>query len=256
MMFRRVKPETTTGISIVNHVKSLIKKLLMVFGWGTIKLMRLSAPIRKRINPRTLVTAHLFRSGNPRHPNAKAFIEVLGNFDGRPLQILETGTSAWGADSTRLWDEYVRYAGGHVKSVDIRSEPSEQLKGRLSRNTHLEVGDSVAFLQRLADKSELADLIYLDSFDVNWQDPEPAEIHGEAEFKIAMGMIRVGGIILIDDTPTPEVAAQNGICPPNTREEGSFRFRGKGARAFRLVEQNSNFTIFFHDYAVAFKRIK
>jgi hypothetical protein len=246
-------------------MEKLIKALMnprMVFGWLDLRnrMLKLSGIIALNVlktgkilklplSIRALVTTHLMRIGEPNHPNAEAFITVLEMFHGAPLHIIETGTSAWGADSTRLWDEYVQYCGGQLQSVDLRPEPSVSLRGKLSNQTELSVGDSVVFLEELARKDQSADLIYLDSFDVDWDDPEPAEIHGEAEFKIAMNLIRVGGIILIDDTPTPSAAKILGITLQDVD-----RTRGKGGRVLQAIQNNPDFSVIFHEYAVAIKR--
>ena len=238
----------------MTKIKSIVKVLLKPVGIGLLLVVRGLGLIRVPPSPRMLVTAHLLRSGNPGHPNKKAFQNVLNNLGGVPLNIVETGTSAWGADSTRLWDEYVRNSGGRVRSVDLRPEPSMRLSGKLSKNTELSIGDSVEFLQSLYDNKESVDLIYLDSYDVYWENPEPAELHGEAEFKIAMELVRVGGIILIDDTPTPGAAFRVGVRMNDAVLKGSPSIRGKGAKAFQLVEANPNFSILYHDYAVAIRR--
>ena len=235
-------------IKIVRYL-DLKKRLLKFSGTIALKILKSGRIIKLPLSVNGLVTAHLMRIGEPRHTNAKAFMAVLKHFEGIPLHIIETGTSAWGADSTRLWDEYVQYYGGQLKSVDLRPEPSASLRGKLSNHTELSVGDSVAFLEELARKNQLADLIYLDSFDVDWDDPEPAEIHGEAEFKIAMNLVRVGGIILIDDTPTSNAAKILGVAP-----QDAGRTRGKGGRVLQSISNNPNFEVIFHEYAVAIKR--
>lgn len=238
----------------MTKIKSIVKVLLKPVGIGLLFVVRGLGLIRSPPSPRMLVTAHLLRSGNLGHPNKKAFENVLRNFSGVPLNIVETGTSAWGADSTRLWDEYVRNSGGRVRSVDLRPDPSMRLSGKLSKNTELSIGDSVEFLQSLYDNKESVDLIYLDSYDVDWENPEPAELHGEAEFKIAMELVRVGGIILIDDTPTPGAAFRVGVHMNDAVLGGSPSIRGKGAKALHIVEANPNFSILYHDYAVAIRR--
>ena len=240
----------------MKQAKLCVKILLKPIGLTLLRIIGIGKLFGMPVPVRALVTGHLFRSGNPTHPNKKAFIEVLRSFEGSSLRITETGTSAWGADSTRMWDLYVRYAGGSVKSVDIRPDPGIELRGKLSNKTELVVGDSVEFLRGLDEKHESADLIYLDSFDVDWSNPQPAEIHGEAEFKIAMRLVRVGGIILIDDTPTLSAAERIGIELVRANETVLPMSRGKGARAVRFLETSSEFAIFFHDYAVAIKRLK
>ena len=240
----------------MNQIKSVVKLFLKALGWSTIRIVRIGKLLRLRLPLKLLVFAHLLRSGNPGHPNTKAFIKVLQNFDGGALRIVETGTSAWGADSTRLWDEYVRYAGGEVKSVDIRPDPSVELRGKLSKNTQLTVGDSIEFLKGLTGKPATVDLIYLDSIDVDGGNPEPAENHGEAEFKIAMTLVRVGGIILIDDTPTASALLRNRILLNVELNPSLQTVRGKGARVLWSIENNPNFSIYYHDYALALQRIR
>lgn len=238
----------------MNLIKQIVKTLLKPVGYGLLVVIRTCGLLKIHFSARVLVFAHLLRSGNPGHPNKKAFETVLRNFGGVPLNIVETGTSAWGADSTRLWDEYVRNSGGRVRSVDLRPDPSIHLRGKLSKDTELAIADSVEYLKGLNDNKESVDFIYLDSYDVDWENPEPAELHGEAEFKIAMELVRVGGIVLIDDTPTPGAASRVGIRMNDAVTGGSPSVRGKGAKALQLVEANPNFSILYHDYAVAIRR--
>jgi hypothetical protein len=97
-------------------------------------------------------------------------------------RIVETGTSAWGVDSTLLLESYVRHFGGRFDSVDLRALPSDRLRPVVGPTTHLHVGDSVAFIAGLADEPGVApvDLAYLDSYDLDWADPAPSEAHVEA----------------------------------------------------------------------------
>jgi hypothetical protein len=174
----------------LKQAKLFVKILLKPVGFTLLKVVQLGKLFKAPVPVKMLVVAHLCRSGNPNHPNNRAFIEVLRSFEGSSLRILETGTSAWGADSTRLWDQYVQYAGGHVKSVDIRPDPGMKLQGKLSDKSELVVEDSVEFLRSIEEKHEYADLIYLDFFGVDWGNPDSAEIHGEEEFKIVMRLVR------------------------------------------------------------------
>jgi hypothetical protein len=149
------------------------------------------------------------------HPNAVPVEKILGSLKGKPLHAIETGTSAWGLDSTRLFDDYIRKYGGFVNSVDIRPKAGELLlaKGPLSNGTHLHVGDSVKWLKEgmfqairdsvlpmpvsggnghaaaeaaaivmtHADANRLVDLWFLDSWDVNWDSPDICAFHGFSE---------------------------------------------------------------------------
>jgi hypothetical protein len=126
---------------------------------------------------------------------------VLDELKGKPLHVVETGTSAWGLDSTRLWDTYINSFGGEVYSVDIREEAGLKLiekGGKLSPHTHLYVGDSVPWLKQIGstigraherekekmtekEAKESIDVWFLDSCDVDWNEPDSAAFHGFAE---------------------------------------------------------------------------
>jgi hypothetical protein len=112
------------------------------------------------------------------HVNRRAFAEVLLLAKEHPQIIIETGTSAWGTDSTRIWDSYVRRFGGKVYSVDIRVEASLRLASQISKNTHLVVQDSVDFLSE--NRHLVGDIYFLDSFDLGLSDPPPSALHGLA----------------------------------------------------------------------------
>jgi hypothetical protein len=88
-----------------------------------------------------LIVRHFETWSTLDHQNRYAFVATLQNSNGQPKTIIETGTSAWGTDSTRLWDSYVRNFGGIFYSVDIRHEASDRLKWQMGTNTHLIVDD-------------------------------------------------------------------------------------------------------------------
>ena len=48
------------------------------------------------------------------------------------------------------------------------------------------------------------DLLYLDSWDVEWSNPNPSGLHGLAEFLSASSHMKKGSLLLIDDTPKDE----------------------------------------------------
>jgi hypothetical protein len=139
--------------------------------------------------------------------------------------------------------------------VDIRPDPSLLLQNKVSKSTKFFISDSVEFLEGLAKRNFVADLIYLDSFDVDWDDPLPAEEHGRKEFEIAKSLIRIGGIILIDDTPTHQFAKQLGIVTASDEHGTNSIVRGKGAKALSAIADDPRFEILNHEYAVAIKRI-
>ena len=189
---------------------------------------------------------------HPNHPNRIAFKLALEQLGGRPAVILETGTSAWGTDSTRLWARYVQKFGGELWSVDLREEPKLRLTGQLRGKVQCVVGDSVEFLQ--AAEFPKANLYFLDSWDVDWSDPMPSALHGLKEFKEIQKYLSPGDIVIIDDTPKSSVfwSASN--------EDGAIKFKnefgvmpGKGALVLKEIEGDSMYEVIFHEYAIVIK---
>jgi len=196
----------------------------------------------------------LFRS-ELNHINRPGLTLALNCLDNKPAIIVETGTSAWGTDSTRLWASYVTSFGGRLLSVDIRSEPRDTL-GNLGPNIELYVNDSVNFMKYFGQyEIKQIDLLYLDSFDIDWEDPYPAMQHGLQEFQSSEKFIGRGTIVVIDDTPnslswipenahkiSKEIRSKLGVLP------------GKGALVFaNIISQPSKYQLLFHDYNLVFK---
>lgn len=122
---------------------------------------------------------------------------------GRPQSIIETGMSAWGTDSTRLFNSYVRSFGGHLWSVDIDRERVDGMRRKVSAATTLACDDSVTFLARWVAEhaGERADVVYLDSWDVDFAAPLPAAEHCLREFDAISPALGPGTLLLIDDSP-------------------------------------------------------
>jgi hypothetical protein len=146
----------------------------------TIRYQRISV-----LDPQDIVTNHFKFWSSLDHPNRKAFSIVIEELNGAPANIVETGTSAWGTDSTRLWDNYVNHYGGSFQSVDIRSEPARRLKGQVGKRTRLVVSDSINFLKNELPGGHI-DVFFLDSWDVDWTNPLESAIHGLKEFQAIM----------------------------------------------------------------------
>ena len=78
--------------------------------------------------------------GTGHHPNRQPVERFLRQMKARPIHVIETGTAAWGLDSTRLFDSYIRKYGGFLHSIDIRKEAGIKLiekGGPLGNRTHL-----------------------------------------------------------------------------------------------------------------------
>lgn len=210
-------------------------------------------------DPDAVVEAH-FRSfvAYDQQCTAPGFRLALRLLGGRPARIVETGTSAWGVDSTLLFDSYVRHFGGRFDSADLRPAPSDRLRPVMSAASRLHVGDSVAFLRGL-DGGDPArpgqgsvDLAYLDSYDLDWADPAPSEAHVVAEWEALRPFTAPGTLVLIDDTPLDErwVPRSDLAAAASAHLEATGSMPGKGARLLRELADDPSVETLWHGYNV------
>jgi hypothetical protein len=205
-------------------------------------------------NIEELCSWHFRAFSDPGHINRVGLTLALRQLDEQPALIIETGTSAWGTDSTRLWAKYIQNFGGIFHSVDIRQEPSDHL-GALGTKTHLHVGDSVNFLQGFSipagyDKVNLA---YLDSWDLDVTNPLPAMEHGLKEWKALYPLLGPGSTVVVDDTPIErfllgETVSSDSSDPP--------RVPGKGTLILEDEAVREHFQIIYHHYNVVLKWVR
>lgn len=118
--------------------------------------------------------------------------------------IVETGcargTDTYGGDgmSTVLFDKFVNFHDGLVVSVDIDAVHCNIARSLVSDKTKVYSGDSVKFLWEFDYPMEI-DLLYLDSFDINFSKPHPSMLHHMKELCAVIGKLSKGTIIAIDD---------------------------------------------------------
>jgi hypothetical protein len=201
---------------------------------------------------RLLIEEHFATYSDQHHPCRSTLTFALEALRQTPAMIVETGSSAWGTNSTLLFDAYCNSFGGQCHSVDIRLDPMLQLKKLASNSTTLYCNDSVSFLRALNLANNNIDLLYLDSWDVDWADPIPSAIHGLNEYLTAIKSLRPGALVLIDDTPKDLATIQN-VQPQATTSFIDFQERfgfapGKGTLVKRLVESTGRGTILAHEY--------
>jgi len=122
-------------------------------------------------------------------------------------RIFETGTTRvagnWEGDgqSTVLFDKFVNFYDGVVFSVDIDPRAIANARGLVSYKTQCVCGDSVRFLKSMADMTNsrcAADLVYLDSYDLDVDDPLPSMFHHIKEL-LALGSLASGTLVVVDD---------------------------------------------------------
>ena len=122
------------------------------------------------------------------------------------LLVLETGCiripDNWEGDgqSTFMFDALARDRGGMAISIDITPESIDTARRACSSATQLILGDSVAGLHALARlAARPANLLYLDSFDLDPANPMPSAIHHALELAAARPLLGPGTVVCVDD---------------------------------------------------------
>ena len=191
---------------------------------------------------------------HPCRPTLTIALEKLGN---KPAVIVETGSSAWGTKSSLLFDSYVNSFGGAFSSVDLRAEPMFTLRSLCTSRSQFFCDDSVSFLKEIAIQGRHPDLVYLDSWDVDWVDPLPSALHGFHEFLAVFPLLRTGALLLVDDTPADSDVMEE-VQPRNIEHFERFRkiygfAPGKGALIRNFLVQNAIGKEIDHQYQLLWR---
>jgi hypothetical protein len=121
--------------------------------------------------------------------------------------IVETGTIRttylnWSGDgmSTILFDLFIVLMGGILVSIDISPEAVENAKLFVSPFVNFICGDSVPVLAELRKSAQIShiDLLYLDSYDVDWNAPHLSALHHMKEL-CSVQPLASGTMVAIDD---------------------------------------------------------
>jgi acetyltransferase-like isoleucine patch superfamily enzyme len=134
-----------------------------------------------------------------------AIFSALAEQNRKPL-IIETGClrvpGNWDGDgqSTFLFDTYAQQRGGWVYSIDINFESIASARRACSHTTQFILNDSVAALNALSSTlPTAASLLYLDSFDLDIDNPTPSAIHHVLELAAARPLLGPGTVVVVDD---------------------------------------------------------
>lgn len=151
----------------------------------------------------------------PRGPTFQIMFEHLDKLN-RPVGIVETGCvrvpqtdKDWAGDggSTLLFDSYAKHhPGSVVYTVDLNPQTTALCRSMTSERVKIHTGDSVPYLKFLADNPPadlpFIDLLYLDSYDVDFNNPIPSAVHHLKELVAINRYIHADTLIVVDDTPT------------------------------------------------------
>jgi len=137
----------------------------------------------------------------------KKMFEYLESLKKEEYLIVETGIcraeNNFSGDgmSSLMFDDFINYYGGKFITVDINKKNVEFAKTKLSNKAEVINSDSVVALEEISNLNEITgvDLLYLDSFDVDWKNPHVSALHHLKELVSAKNMIKDHSLIVVDD---------------------------------------------------------
>jgi len=127
--------------------------------------------------------------------------------------VVETGCARiagnWEGDgqSTVIFDKYIsaRDQESVCYTVDNNSTSVSECKKLVSSRVQITQDDSVRYLtgltKELTRSGKIIDLLYLDSFDLDWIYWYPSAVHHLKELAAAMRCISEKSIVVVDDCP-------------------------------------------------------
>jgi glycosyltransferase involved in cell wall biosynthesis/predicted O-methyltransferase YrrM len=157
---------------------------------------------------RDFLTVYRTRFGPSLHQRAATWEQVFRHLlalGKDAYRIVETGcirrADDWTAgQSTVLFDHFVQLHGGRVISVDIAPKHCELARRTCSTATQIVQHEAVQFLHHYARENPASiDLLYLDSLDIDWNNPHPAALQQFQEFTAAAPALHSGSMIVVDD---------------------------------------------------------
>jgi hypothetical protein len=204
---------------------------------------------------KTLNTYEMFSyKGIPMHLNYLTFKELFKNMGNlKNPQILETGIASAGTQSTYLFNEYIRKYGGRFWSVDINDKLVDMHSRNMCPATTLMCGDSVAFIKNWVSNNSRADVVYLDSYDLDFYNPHPSAQHGLNEYTALLPVLKENSLLLIDDTPKNPywLDCRNKLYQDMTEYYiKNNELPGKGQY---ILREEKDATILLHNYQVLYK---
>ena len=180
-----------------------------------------------------------------------------------PIIILETGclrkieSFSGDGQSTLIFDKYTQSRGNNSKvySVDINEQNVNLCKSIVSENVYLKTEDSINFISNfdnLLNNKQKLSLLYLDSFDVNWNYPLESSAHHLKELTASIPYIDKNTLVVVDDAPINLLGYRD--------ESNNFKLikeTGIGGKGILVHEyaKSVNAEIFFSHYQVAYKNI-
>ena len=193
--------------------------------------------------------------GIQKHINYLTFKKLFEEMKGlKKPYILESGIASAGTNSTYLFNEYVRKYGGLFWSVDINPALVSQHKGNMCPGTQLICDDSVHFFTNWTKTHDVANVIYLDSYDLDFYNPAPSASHGLAEYKSLIPVIKKDTLMLIDDTPiNPYWLDNRGNVYHDMVAYYMNNNKTMPGKGMTVLNEITNANVLLHNYQVLYK---
>jgi len=180
-------------------------------------------------------------------------------------RIVETGSSAHGTNSSKLFFGVVDLLGGEFDTVDLNPDATARVQALLEADyPHLvgqvrcHNGDSVDFIRQIHGPIDVA---YLDSYDLYPGIFRESELHGLAEFEGIVDKLSETAYVLIDDTPRTRAIFEkmNDVAFMSAVDEHVQIYGylpGKGALVLKAIMSDPRFTVLYHEYQLLIKFVK
>jgi hypothetical protein len=134
-------------------------------------------------------------------------------------QLIETGTARvrgnWQGDgqSTLIWDWLAsELSGTHVLSID-RDQRAVDIASEQTEHVDFQVGDSLEVLPSIdPEVLEKVGLLYLDSLDFEWGQPNTAAQHTLGELLKVWDHLPSGCMIAVDDCHSPYAGKHTAVA--------------------------------------------
>lgn len=169
--------------------------------------MSYSKRFNEKFSKKLLQPSHPINPIRNRAFSFEIIFKLLDKKEDKNFFIVETGCMrsdhgeiSFGDDgaSTYIFDDFINYYDGQVVSVDIDINNVTHAQKFVSNKTKIFCSDSVKFLSKLP-KDRKIDFLYLDSYDVERENPHPSQLHHLKELCAAIDKLSKGSIVCVDD---------------------------------------------------------
>ena len=158
------------------------------------------------LTPEGRIVSSNFQANRGRLPWPVKEGVIVRRFGTQPHPVVRTTTINSNGISIATSSNSIAYSvfDGEVLSVDIKQANVDYANKLTSERTSVYCQDSVEFLWGLSEKEKI-DLLYLDSYDFEADNPIPSQLHHVKELCAVMKNLKKGTIIVVDDhLNTPE----------------------------------------------------